>query len=232
MTPVAPTAPKHGRRGDLAPLSLGDRDRRFREEHDASTRQRAETPPNTWAACKAWFVGEWQASLPARMHTSGVEADSALGSPRMAPALASRIGNASERGWGVTGHDRDGQPRGMTKDGEHTRDWFLFYLERMLNSGGVERIGAQALVRWAYLGMDDAAAAHPRFVQAIGAGADPDAWSEYLSGQTALLERTIRSLWHRCQSEPIRWSVCRQCRQRACVCGERSEAQVNAEDAA
>ena len=48
----------------------------------------------------------------------------------------------------------------------------------------------------------------------------------------ALLERTIRTLWQRCQTEPVRYSICRECRRRECMCGQKSEAQVNAEDAA
>lgn len=222
---MAPTVPKAGQRGDY----IGFRDRRYREEHDASERTRETRQPQTWNALAHWFRAEWEASLPTRMHARGVEADSALGSPRLAPAVASRTNHADERGWGITGWDRDGQPRGMTKDGEHTRDPFLYYLERMLNGGLAERMGASALLRWAYMGWDVDATTLSIFRRTLGDGAPVLYETEAM---LALLERTIRTLWQRCQSEPVRYSVCRGCRRQVCVCGQRSESQVNAEETA
>jgi hypothetical protein len=224
---VSPPAPKHGYRGGVTPLALSDRDRKYRGEHEASIR--AERQPQTFRALAKWFVLEWEASLPTRMHTRGVEADSALGSPKMAPAVASRLNNASDHGWGVTGWDRDGNPRGMTKDGEHTRDPFLYYLERLLNGGAADRMGATCLLRWAYNGWDVEATALAIYRRTHDDGAGVLYEAQALE---ALLERTIRTLWRQCQSEPVRYSICRECRRRECVCGQRSEAQVNAEDAA
>ena len=208
------------------PLSLGDCDRRFRQQHEAGERTRATRQPQTWRALAEWFQGEWQASMPYRLHVAGLEEDS---SPRMAPAMLARIGHASDRGWGLTGWDRDGQPRGMTRDGEHTRQPFLHHLElRLLR----REPDAQALMRWTYMGWDTEAAASNDFVRRIRMRElDPDGWESYLHGYAALLERGIRRLWWDCQSEPIRFSVCRVCRRRECVCAQRSESQVNAEGA-
>lgn len=225
MTLLA-TPPKAGRRGELQSLALEARRTPFREAHDASIQR--PSPPQTWPARAAWFRDAWEASLPARLHTRGVEDESALGSPRMAGAMHARIDHASDLGWGLTGHDRDGQPRGVTSEGL-TRDPFLFYLERMLRGkGDHERMGALALMRWAYLGWDVEAAAQATFV---AQHAHPDTWRAYLAGFRSLLEMTIHTLWVRCQREPERFPVCRDCRKRECVCGQRSEAQVNAEEA-
>ena len=235
---VAP--PKAGRRGDVALPSLAlDRDARYRSEHERSIAR--PTPPQTWPACVAFFRDAWEASLPTRMHTRGVEDESALGSPRMAGAMHARIDHAvsskpgpdgkpivNHNGWGLTGHDRDGQPRGVTPEGL-TRDPFLYYVERMLRGKDeYEKHGALSLIRWAYMGWDVEAAAQASF---LTQHADPDTWALYLAGYRALLERTIRTLWVRCQREPERFPVCRQCRHRECICGQRSEAQVNAEEA-
>jgi hypothetical protein len=148
----------------------------------------------------------------------------------MSGALHARTDHASDKGWGVTGWDRSGTPRGMTDDGELTRDPFLYYLELRLRR---QEPGACAVVRWAYLGWDTEAAANTDFVERIRLRLDdPDGWRAYLEGHDALLERTIRQLWHDCQREPVRWSICQDCRRRDCVCGQRSEAQIAAEDAA
>ena len=222
------TPPKAGRRGELQSLALAQRTSPFREAHDASI-QRRPSPPETWPACVAWFRDGWEASLPTRLHTAGVEDESALGSPRMAGAMHKRIDHVSNLGWGLTGHDRDGQPRGVDRGTGLTLDPFLFYLERMLRGkGDHERLGALALMRWAYLGWDVEAAAQATF---IAQHANPDTWGYYLVGFRALLMGTIRTLWVRCQREPERFPVCRDCRKRECVCGQRSEAQVNAEEA-
>lgn len=222
---MAPPAPKGGRRGSLTPLGL--RDAPYRGEHDVSAAQRP-TPPQTWPACVAWFRDAWEASLPNRLHTSGVEADSALGSPRMAGAMHARIDHASANGWGLTGHHRDGSPRGVGADGL-TRDPFLFYLERMLRSSNAhEHLGALALVRWAYMGWDVEAAAQETF---LGQHANPETWGIYVVSFRALMERTIRTLALRCQQEPERFPVCKDCRKRDCICGQRSESQVRAEEA-
>ena len=217
--------PKAGRRGELTPLSL-IRDTPYRTEHVESVRPTR--PPQTFPALAAWFMDAWSASLPARLHTRGVEDGSALGSPRMSGALHARTDHASDRGWGVTGWDREGQPRGMTHDGL-TRDPFLFYLEMRLHRREVEAV---QLVHWAYLGWDVDEAANNAFVKRIRAHEqDPEGWALYRAGYEALLERGIRRLWADCQNEPVRHSVCRECRRRVCVCGQRSESQVNAEEA-
>jgi len=39
--------------------------------------------PRSLEALLVWFVQEWQAEVPARLHVDGVEPDSALGSPKM-----------------------------------------------------------------------------------------------------------------------------------------------------
>ena len=171
----------------------------------------------------------------------GVEDGSALGSPRMAGALHQRTDHASGRGWGVTGHDRDGNPRGVAEDGL-TRDPFLYHLEMMLRDGrwdeGAWRpsrkgTAATMLVRWAYMGWGSEELAlsllHPRRAKTMQD--DPIVVWE-TDALEALLERTIRQLWHDCQREPVRYAICRTCRRRDCICGQRSEAQVNAEDAA
>lgn len=185
--------------------------------------------PQTWEARRAWFRDAWEGSLPTRIHTRGVEDESALGSPRMAGAMHRRIDHASINGWGLTGHDRDGQPRGVNGDGL-TLDPFLFYVERMLRGkDDHERHGARSLVSWAYMGWDLEATAQASF---LGTHADPETWTLFLAGFRALLDRTIATLWVRCQTEPERWPVCRSCRKRECVCGEKSDSQRNAEDAA
>ena len=223
---MAPPTPKSGRRGDVA-LPLLERERPFRGDHERSASQLPEAP-RTWPALAAWFRDGWEASLPTRMHTAGVEAESALGSPRMAGAMHQRIDHASAFGWGLTGWDRDGQPLGIDRATGLTRDPFLFYLERMLRGKDAERMAARALLRWTYMGWDVEAAAQVTFV---AQHADPETWKLYKAGFASLLERTIRTLWHRCQQEPERYPICRQCRKRDCICGERSEAQVNAEAA-
>lgn len=38
-----------------------------------------------------WFRREWAAEMPRRIHVAGVEPDSALGSPKMAPAMTARL---------------------------------------------------------------------------------------------------------------------------------------------
>ncbi len=212
------TVPRHGRRGE--PYAL-DRDRRYRREHDDSARQ-AETP-RTWNALRHWFVDEWQAALPTRSHVKGVEdsgPDGGLGSPRMAPALRARTAHASDRGWGLTGWDRDGQPIGVDGEG-HTTQPFLYHLERMMRDGGTTGVGARALVTWAYMGFDVGAAARETFRRTS------TPWES--AALEALLERTVRDLHRRCLSEPVRWSVCRVCRRRECICAQKSESQVNAE---
>ena len=219
--------PKAGRRGELQSLALSGRDAPFRGEHERSLAQH-DAPPQTWPASVAWFRDAWEASLPTRLHTRGVEDESALGSPRMAGAMHARIDHVSGDGWGLTGHDKDGQPRGVNGDGL-TRDPFLFYLERMLRGKDTyEQHGAESLLHWAYMGWDLEAAAQSAFLS----HPDSQAWGLYLAGYRALLERTIRTLWVRCQREPERFPVCRHCRKRECVCGQRSEAQVNAEQSA
>lgn len=225
MTLLAP--PKAGRRGDLQSLALAQRSSPFREAHDASASHRPEAP-RTWEACVAWFRDAWEASLPTRLHTRGVEDESALGSPRMAGAMHRRIDHVSNGGWGLTGWDREGQPRGVGADGL-TLDPFLFYMERMLKGrNDFEHMGALSLMRWAYMGWDVEAAAQSTF---IAQHANPDTWTFYLAGFRSLLWTTIRTLAIRCQREPERWPVCRGCRQRECVCGQRSESQINAERA-
>lgn len=221
MTVTLPQ-PKSGRRGDLTPLAL--RDRPFHQEHAASVR--TPTPPQTFAALAAWFRDAWEASLPTRSHTRGVEDCSALGSPRMSGALHARTDHVSDRGWGVTGWDKDGRPRGMNADGL-TRDPFLFYLEIRLRKGEPE---AEQLIHWAYVGWDVDEAANNAFVRRIRSHEeDPEGWALFRVGFEALLERGIRRLWHDCQREPIRYAICAECRRRECVCGRRSEAQLNAE---
>jgi hypothetical protein len=224
-------APKTGTRG-----AFETRDRPFRREHDASTLQRPR-PPQTFEACAAWFREAWEASLPARMHTRGVEDGSALGSPRMAGALHRRTDHASPDGWGVTGWDRDGQPRGIDRATGLTLDPFLFYLETMLRGRvrdehgqrtekrTVEALGATALVRWAYLGWDLGALIHETWRRS------PNHEDDYnVPAMRALLETTIRRLWDQYQREPVRWVRCVRCHRRDCVCGERSESQINAEE--
>jgi hypothetical protein len=210
--------PKTGQRG-----ALEARERPYRAEHGTSLFQ--PEPPRTWGALAAWFRDAWEASLPMRLHTGGVEDGSALGAPRMSGAMHARTDHASERGWGISGWDRDGRPRGMTDDGTLTRDPFLFYLECRLRKGEPDAI---ALVRWAYVGYDIEEAALAIFRRTHRDGA-PVLWET--EALHALLERGIRKLWHDCRSEPIRYAICRDCRRRRCVCGERSEAQVNAEEA-
>lgn len=215
--------PRTGTRG-----SWSTRDTPFHREHDASVGQRP-TPPQTFAACKAWFVDAWEASLPTRLHTRGVEdggPDGGLGSPRLSGAMHARTDHVTQRGWGITGWDRDGQPRGVDTATGLTRDPFLHYLELLLRK---DDPGAVALVRWAYVGFDTEEAANNAFVQRIRLRQDdPDGWKTYHAGYVALLEQTIRRLWHDCQREPVRFAICRGCRKRDCVC---SEAQVNAERA-
>lgn len=224
------TQPKAGRRGDLTPLAL--RDTPYRTEHAASVRP--PRPPQTFPALAAWFRDAWEASLPTRSHTRGVEDGSALGSPRMSGALHARTDHASDRGWGVTGWDKDGQPRGMTDDGTLTRDPFLFYLELRLLRKEVEAV---ELVRWAYMGWDVVDAALSAFRRThdpvtnpslLPAAADGKHWEA--QAYEALLERGIRRLWDDCQREPVRYAICRGCRRRECVCGQRSESQIRAEE--
>lgn len=175
----------------------------------------------------AWFIEAWEASLPTRLHTRGVEDESALGSPRMAGAMHARIDHVSDLGWGLTGHDRNGEPRGVDKASGLTRDPFLYYLERMLRGKDqYEHHGALSLMRWAYMGWDVEAAAQATF---LSEHAQPETWGAYLAGFRALLEQTIQKLHQRCQREPERFPVCRSCRKRECICGQRSEAQINAE---
>lgn len=167
------------------------------------------------------------------MHTRGVEADSALGSPTLAPAMRARIANVSDRGWMVTGWDRDGNPRRVTDDG-YTIDPFLFYLEKRLRAGEVD---AKELVRWAYAGFDSVTAALFAFRRKALASPDllpaPDELDHWeASAYEALLERGMRKLWDDCQREPVRHSVCPDCRRGRCACGDRSESQINAEEAA
>lgn len=208
------------------------------EEHWRSVEPtRRPQEPRTWEACVAWFRDAWEASLPTRMHTRGVEADSALGSPRLAGALRARTSNVTDHGWGVTGWDRHGQPRGMTDDGTLTRDPFLYYLERMLGERvkdehgkrtdtlTVNALGADALVRWAYLGWDLGSLIHETWRRNHDDDYAPAA-------MRALLESTIKRLWAQCQREPERYPICPTCRQRRCRCAERSEAQINAESVA
>ena len=215
--------PKAGRRGDITSLALL-RDRPFREEHERSTR--LASTPQTWAALEAWFRDAWETSLPTRMHTRGVEDGSALGSPAMARAMHARTDHVSEDGWGVTGWDRDGQPRGIDRASGLTRSPFLFYLEcRLRSREESDRLGARMVIRWAYMGWDIPALAHAVFLRTHG---QDDFATEAMA---ALLERTVRRLWHDCQREPVRYAVCRECRRMRCVCCERSEAQVNAEEA-
>jgi hypothetical protein len=217
-------APKAGRRGDVA-LPLLERTAPFRCEHERSVRQHA--TPRTWEALAAFFREAWEASLPTRLHTSGVEDESALGSPRMAGAMHQRIDHASTLGWGLTGWDQHGQPRGVNRSDGLSRDPFLYWLERMLRSlNAGEALGARALVRWAYMGWDWEAAAQETFCLQH---ADPATWPMYHAAYHALLERTIRTLWIRCQREPERWNICKDCRHRDCICGQRSDSQVNAE---
>lgn len=208
---LAPTDPSTGRRGEP-----------YRAAHERSTAH--ESPPRTWNALRHWFVAEWEASLPMRMHTRGVHPESHLGSPTLAGAVASRTGHATERGWGLTGWDRHGQPIGVDEETGDTRQPFLYHLERAMRDGGTTGIGARAVVRWAYVGWDIHAA-----TLALYRHDTATLWET--AALTALLERTIRDLWERCQSEPRRWSICPACRRRECVCGERSEAQVRAEEA-
>ena len=214
--------PKSGYRGGVRPYAL-DRDRPFRQEHDDSARTQA--PPQTWNALQHWFVEQWQAALPTRSHVKGVKdsgPDGGLGSPRMAPALRARTAHASDRGWGLTGWDRDGQPIGVDNEG-HTTQPFLYHLERMMRDGPRQSAGAQALLRWAYLGWDVEATAIATWRRSHVE------WGEQAMG--ALLEGALRDLYRRCQTEPIRWSVCRVCRKRDCICNQKSESQVNAETA-
>ena len=220
------TSPKAGRRGDLQSLALAQRSSPFREDHDASATV-LPAAPRTWPSCVAWFRDAWEASLPTRLHTRGVEDESALGSPRMAGGMHRRIDHVSDHGWGLTGWDRDGQPRGVDRATGLTIDPFLYNMERMLRGrNDHERMGALALMRWAYLGWDVEAAAQATFV---AQHASPETWSLYLAGFRSLLHGTIRTLAIRCQREPERWPVCRGCRQRECICGTKSEAQHNAE---
>lgn len=224
MTTHRSGPPRTGQRG-----VFDQRDRPYRQEADERARQRP-TAPQTFAACEAWFRDAWEASLPTRSHTRGVEDGSALGSPRMSGALHARTDHASAKGWGVTGWDREGRPRGMTDDGTLTRDPFLFYLELRLRRDEPEAV---QLVRWAYMGWDVDASANNGFIERMRLRqVDPKGWSDYRAGYEALLERGIRRLWHDCQSEPVRYSVCPSCHKRVCVCGERSESQVRAEEAA
>lgn len=143
-----------------------------------------------------------------------------------------RLGHVTRKGWGVTGWDKDGQPRGVDDDGL-TRDPFLFYLEKRLRSKDeLVSEAAQLLVTWAYLGYDTDHAAHDEFVRLLYLkDAQPAGWEAWREGYESRLERTIRQLWWDCQKEPVRYSVCRECRRRECMCGQRSEAQVNAEEA-
>lgn len=227
--------PKAGRRGDLA-LPLLERERPFRAEHDLSVAQ--PRPPQTWESCVSWFRDAWEASLPVRIHTRGVEDGGdagGLGSPKMAGGMHQRIDHVSRLGWGVTGWDKDGRPRGMAEDGTVTRDPFLFYLELRLRSRD-EKVssGAQALVWWAYLAWDtvSAAFAYTTRLRAAGMMPEPDARGRWAAlAFESVLERTIRQLWHDCQREPVRYSICPSCRRRGCVCGQRSEAQIRAEGA-
>lgn len=217
------TPPKHGYRGDVS-LALQRRESPHADAHARSLS--TPTPPLTWEACVAWFKDAWEASLPTRLHTRGVEDGSALGSPRMAGAMHARTDHVDDKGWGVTGWDRQGQPRGMTDDGTLTRDPFLFYLELRLRR---EDPGAHALVRWAYMGWSVEDTALSLFRRTLREG-HPILFE--VEALRSLLEVTIKRLWHDCQREPVRYSICRGCRRRECVCGQRSEAQVNAEEAA
>lgn len=220
--------PRTGHRGDLNAIINAAKATPYRQEADERARQRP-AAPQTFVACEAWFRDAWEASLPTRSHTRGVEDGSALGSPRMSGAMHARTDHVSGKGWGVTGHDRDGRPRGMTDDGTLTRDPFLFYLEMRLRRDEPEAV---QLVRWAYMGWDVDAAANNGFIERMKMRqSDPAGWKDYRTGYEALLERGIKRLWHDCQSEPVRFSVCRECRRRQCVCGQRSESQVNAEEA-
>ena len=228
MTLLASTARKPAARG-AARYAL---EHPFAEENRESARQRP-SPPLTWPACVGWFRDAWEASLPTRLHQAGVEPGSALGSPRMAGAVRQRLGHVTRKGWGVTGWDRDGQPRGVDAEGL-TRDTFLFHLEMRLRSKDARTCeNAQQLVTWAYLGYDTDHAAHDAFVTRLYLkDAEPAGWALFREGFESMLERTIRQLWDDCQHEPVRHTICRECRRRRCECGERSEAQVNAEDAA
>ena len=175
--------------------------------------------PRTFEALKAWFVECWSEALPIRLHERGDEDHDVLGSPRWAAAFRRRILNASKRGWLVTGWDKHGDPRAVDHEG-YTLSPFLFYLERDLNSRTKsEQIGAEALVRWAYLGWD---------IVRTGEANVPIIEKDYME---ALLEKALRRLWWRCQREPERYSVCPDCHRRQCCCGEKSEAQVRAEEA-
>lgn len=222
--------PKSGRRGDVA-LPLLERERPFRGDHERSAAQRPEAP-RTWPEAVAWFRDAWEASLPLRLHQAGVEPGSALGSPRLAGAARMRLGHVTRKGWGITGWDRDGRPRGVDDEGL-TRDPFLFHLETRLRSKDPKvSEAAQQLVTWAYLGYDTDHAAHDAFVTRLYLKDDViSGWSLFQQGFESLLERTIKQLWHDCQREPVRYPICAECRRRRCECGERSESQVNAEEA-
>ena len=202
-------------------LALEGRETPYSTEHAASVRRRPETP-RSFVALSAWFRAEWEAALPTRMHTRGVEADSALGSPTLAPAVARRTGHATEHGWGHTGWDRDGQPRGADREGFATNP-FLHYLERRLKRN---EAGAHALVRWAYNGWDTGATALTIFRRTHADGA-PILWET--EALEALLWRTMQHLWRDCQTEPVLQPLCRSCRRTRCEC---SDAQIAAEGAA
>lgn len=169
--------------------------------------------PRTFAALAYWYRGQWSDSMPLRLHVHELDYD-VLGSPRWTRAFQRYLLDD----WGATGWDRNGDPRGVDEDGT-TIDRFRFYLALMLRRGGAERRQAERLCRWAYLGWD---------MELVGLGETPPVGKEFME---TYLERALRNLWRRCQAEPVRYSVCSECRRRDCVCGEKSESQRKAEEA-
>lgn len=224
--PVPPY--RTGRRGELT-AALDAREHPYRRERDDSAR-RTEQAPLTFGACRSWFRDAWEASLPARMHSMAVEDGDQWGGPRWTKAMLSRIGNASDQGWMATGWDKHGQPRGVDAEGL-TRDPFLFHLEMMLRGGGTDALGASALMTWAYMGWDSEAAAIAIFRRPPRTVMPSPVVLWETAALEAMLERTIRRLWHACRTEPVRYAICPVCKRRECVCAQRSEAQVNAEEA-
>lgn len=181
--------------------------------------------PKTARALAAWFRHHWAASLPERLH---VHESDAGGGPRQTGSLTRLLTSewpnlkepekTTRGGRPFTGWDAQGEPLNVDEDGR-TLDRFRYWLEWMLvrSRSGRENRQAQRLIQWAFMGFDSAALAAITPVPV-----------EFMD---AYLERALRTLYRRCQTEPVRFAICPTCRRGTCECGEKSESQQHAEEA-
>lgn len=174
----------------------------------------------TARALVRWFRHRWAASLPERLHVHEFDAS---GSPRQTGAFTRElVSEWPPRGRGArpfTGWDAQGEPLNVDEDGK-TIDRFRYWLEWMLlrSRSVAENRQAERLIRWAWMGFD---------ASASGAREIPPVSGEFME---AYLERALRVLYRHCQTEPVRFTICPECRRSSCRCAEKSESQIHAEE--